>query len=172
MEKCRRGLNDRILPSWQHAADPRPVQWGAVAMPVWRPHPADRPHSSCRAGQAYDSTQRSIFQETVDLTAMAPHAPGGGDDDEGATEYLRLRLLATVAGTDRGFAVNSRQAAEVAAAAEALASAGGAVDLTSTDSARQLLSRKHPLVWHIIPWARITRLTGLQSGSASGVFVL
>ena len=82
------------------------------------------------AGQAYDSTQRAIFQQTVSLTAMSPLAPDSDDSDE-TKDYLRLRLLAALAGTDRGFAVNSMQAAEVAAAAEALVSAGGSVDLTN-----------------------------------------
>lgn len=80
------------------------------------------------AGQAYDSTQRSIFKQTVSLTAMSPLAP---DDTDGKEDYLRLRLLMALAGTDRGFAVNSMQAAEVAAAAEALVSAGGSVNLTN-----------------------------------------
>ncbi len=59
---------------------------------------------------------------------MSPLAP---DDTDGKEDYLRLRLLMALAGTDRGFAVNSMQAAEVAAAAEALVSAGGSVNLTN-----------------------------------------
>ena len=103
-----------------------------------RTHCADHPQGPCRAGQAYDSTQRSIFQQTVNLTAMSPNAPSSGDNgDGGATDYLRLRLLTTLAGTDRGFAVNSQQGAEVAAAAEALVSAGGPVDLTHGGGACQ-----------------------------------
>ena len=79
------------------------------------------------AGGTYDSTQRAIFQQTVPLTAMIPHAPTGDAEQD----YLRLRLLASLAGTDRGFAVNMKQAAEVAAAAEALISAGEPVNLAN-----------------------------------------
>lgn len=83
----------------------------------------------CLAGQNYDATQRSIFQQTVNITAMAPQ-PEDTSDAAAVREYLRLRLLASVAGSDRGFAVNKSQAAEIMAAAEALATAGGPVVLS------------------------------------------
>lgn len=81
-----------------------------------------------RRGQNYDDTQRSIFEQTVSITAMAPQ-PEDTSDSAAVIEYLRLRLLASVAGSDRGFAVNKNQAAEIKEAAEALAAAGGPVTL-------------------------------------------
>ena len=68
----------------------------------------------------------------MSLTSLPAEAPGGAsdDDDDAARDHLRLRLLACVAGTDRGFAVSASQGDQVSAAAEALASAGGTVDLT------------------------------------------
>lgn len=59
---------------------------------------------------------------------MAPQ-PEDTSDSAAVIEYLRLRLLASVAGSDRGFAVNKNQAAEIKEAAEALAAAGGPVTL-------------------------------------------
>lgn len=59
---------------------------------------------------------------------MAPQ-PEDTSDSAAVIEYLRLRLLASVAGSDRGFAVNKNQAAEIKEAAEALATAGGPVTL-------------------------------------------
>lgn len=81
-----------------------------------------------RRGQNYDATQRAVLEESVSLTSL-PVAPPGGASAVAARDHLRLRLLACVAGTDRGFAVSASQGAQVAAAAEALAAAGGPVNL-------------------------------------------
>lgn len=69
---------------------------------------------------------RSLISETAPLTSMA--AGGSGED---AVPHLKTRLLAHVAGLDRGFAATIRQADLVESAVQALVSAAGPVDLMS-----------------------------------------
>lgn len=51
---------------------------------------------------------RELISNTAPLTAMAEAAPGGASGEE-AVPYLKTRLLASVAGLDRGFAATGRQ---------------------------------------------------------------
>ena len=68
--------------------------------------------------------------QTMPLIA-APVSPPPNDDPAHALRYCKARLLAAVAGLDRGAAASAAAAAEVEATAAALIAAGpGAVDLT------------------------------------------
>jgi hypothetical protein len=70
---------------------------------------------------------RALISETAALTSMS--AGGSGED---AVPHLKTRLLAHVAGLDRGFAATRRQANLVESAVNALVAAGGPVDLMSS----------------------------------------
>lgn len=50
---------------------------------------------------------RALLSDTAHLTSMS--ASAGGKNGKEAVPYLKTRLLAHVAGLDRGFAANKRQ---------------------------------------------------------------
>ncbi len=59
-----------------------------------------------RAGTTY-RRGRAILSDTANLTGMS--ASAGGKTGRDAVPHLKTRLLAHVAGLDRGFAANKRQ---------------------------------------------------------------
>jgi len=76
---------------------------------------------------------RALLSDTAHLTSMS--ASAGGKNGKEAVPYLKTRLLAHVAGLDRGFAANKRQTEAVEAAVRDLVVAAGPVDLLSSAAA-------------------------------------
>ena len=76
---------------------------------------------------------RHLLHHTMFLPCIRPAAPPALDPL--CPRVLQARLLAHIAGLDRGFAANARQAELVESAVQALVSSAGPVQLTSPPSA-------------------------------------